>query len=261
MIEARPCTGIILAVLLGGSSPVAAAGSEADRSYCQFLRDFKSGLALRVAKSNNVAIEIVGARLRKLYTESNFYRPYTDPTRARVEEARRLLKSGRFKECFHAARSAANENITNLGALKLAGACGAAHGAPQELRRYAEYYHLQIASVLREAGRDGRSANTSYRVISIADEYDLLDHFGVTRTSQSLVYDAAGEPVDCLKLAAPDKEGRFNLCFNVAKPLAKLKDDIARKDESRSDCTAVLGKTMGTNPHAARPHLSDDPPR
>ena len=71
-----------------------------------------------------------------------------------------------------------------------------------------------------EAGRDGRSANTSYRVISIADEYDLLDHFGVTRTSQSLVYDAAGEPVDCLKLAAPDKEGRFNLCFNVAKPLA-----------------------------------------
>jgi hypothetical protein len=203
----------------------ALAGPADDAAYLAYLKDFKSGAALAAAQRTGVSPVTIGLRLRQLYTKTSFYKPYADPAQTANGEARQHLTAGRFAECLTAAQTAQELNYTSLDAHFFAGQCSARLGDPEQAKRYVTPYALLLGSIIKEPGRDGKSPDTSYRVINIPEQYVVLSHLAFKRGSKTLVPDKTGQMNDCHHQTAADSGGEAMMCFNVEAPLASLRRD------------------------------------
>lgn len=207
--------------------------ADADRAYLDYLAEFKSGAALEKSKQRGGGAVEVGLRLRHLYSRTSFYKPYSDPSDSLAREAGAHRAAGRFAECVKSAEAALAITYTNLAAHFLATRCSASLGDAAATQRLMTPFVLQIGAILREPGRDGRSPDTSWRAISVSEQYVILGYLGLATTSKSLVADSKGEMNDCHTIrpdpAKADASHPKTLCFNVSLPMSKIGEEFGLK--------------------------------
>ncbi len=78
---------------------------------------------------------------------------------------------------------------------------------------------IMLLSAVTSTG-DGRSKETAYHVISVVDEYGILDVYGLTPKMQSLVEDK-GQSYDVMELE-DNKYGLESMYFNITMSMAAM---------------------------------------
>jgi hypothetical protein len=225
-LAAWPMRALLLALLMQAPfsmhAPSATAGPQDDQAYLAHLADVKSGAALAAAKRDGTSPALVGLKLRELYTKTSFYKPYSDPSVATFRDAIKQRQAGQFAECATTAERATEQNYTNLGAHFLAGSCLTSANQPEKAKTFSLSFALLAASILHSVGKDGKTPDTSYRVINIGEQYAVMDAMRLKPIQKTLIADSKGGSNDCHTLAPGAPDGRTTICFNVETPLAAL---------------------------------------
>jgi hypothetical protein len=203
------------------------ARSPDDTAYLALVERFKSGAAYAAVlkKEPGRAPQAEGLALRMAYTKTSFYKPYSDPSVEPFRAAVNHHKAGRFAECLASAEQAITTNYTNLHAHLYAGSCAASAGIADKTERYARSFGLLYASIAQDPGRDGKTPDTAFRVISIGEQYAVMDFLRLRSVSKALV-GASGPAVDCHRVQGAPDTPESQLCFDVTVPMSVLSKEL-----------------------------------
>ena len=224
-LNGSPASAIqrVLAVVLAcGLAFSAVAAPADDEAYTAYLGLVKSGAAFEEARASKVAPYTIGLKLRTLYTRTSFYKPYSDPGADKIKEASGHRQEKRFAECLAAAQAAIEVNFTNLQAHYLASRCSLEAGQPEQSKSYVRNYLMLLASIIYEPGRDGRTPETAYKVISVGEEYFAMSYLKLQPGGQSLVNGPGGISADCHIIKEPPPNAPDRVCFDVTVPMGQI---------------------------------------
>jgi hypothetical protein len=230
MMISKTSISLLLAILtmsagIAGTAPAVRAD---DQAYLDYLAKFKSGTALAEVRAKGEDPTVLGRHLRFLYAKTSFYQPYLDPSQQHSNEAAEHRAAGRFESCLKAAEDALEINYTSLVAHFLAGRCSASLDDEARTKKLMLPYVLLLESIITDPGRDGLTPDTSYRVISISEQYVVLGHLGFKRQLKTLVADKSGQMNDCHHRTEDDPRQPRTICFNVDVPMSVLSKELRK---------------------------------
>lgn len=157
--------------------------------------------------------------LRFARVEKPDFNPYTEGRNFR-DGMMKAINDKKYAEALTLAKAALDENYANLLAHMTARIAYKNLGDEAGRARHDKIEEEIVKSI--EAGGDGKSSEKPFVVISIAEEYDLMLHYGLRFTQQALVNDN-GHLFDVM--TAKDKEGKeFSLHFQIDRIFGKWQE-------------------------------------
>ena len=121
--------------------------------------------------------------LRLAFTKTNAYAPYKkDPNSESMWKAH---KEGNYAEAFKYAQQVLENNYVAVDAHIIAAiACG--HLGKTKEEEYHRFIEIGLLQSIYDSG-DGRGPDTAFVVISITEEYSLLNAMGIRSDRQELI--------------------------------------------------------------------------
>jgi hypothetical protein len=166
-------------------------------------------------KGGDVNIDFKALRMK--YTETKEYSPKgLDPqTRDRMYKA---INEKKFEEARSIAETVLKTDYVDLSAHLVAGMASEALGDTAKFEFHKAVFTGLMSSIVD--GADGTSAKTAYQVISIPEEYAVLDYFKLKSSGQSLANDP-GHKYDVLTVTEANSSETAKMYFSVVQKPAR----------------------------------------
>jgi hypothetical protein len=169
---------------------------------------------LGAAQANPGAADFTA--LRMAYTESSTYAPY-----AYDDELETALKSALAEEdwdaALHALQGLLANNYLNIDAHILAAALHGKQGDEEKANHHRQFGRGLLESIFHSG--NGRSFETAWTVISIAEEYAVCKALGIFQPGDQRLVEHEGHFYDVLTVNHPRTGEALQLYFNVDIPL------------------------------------------
>jgi hypothetical protein len=173
------------------------------------------------AKAGDADVDYLA--LRNAYAESPNYDPYGSKLRGLENE---MLDAYRRADCaavLAKAESIVAVDFVHLDAHLLAGLCQGKLGNDEAMRSERRIARGLIDSILHSG--DGKSEETAFAVVQIAEEYSVLRVLGLRPSNQALVH-AQGHSYDRFDAKSSDTGQEVVVFFNIDRPLAVLEREL-----------------------------------
>lgn len=158
----------------------------------------------------------------------NVYSEHYDPYGSSDNELQmvELSNQGKFMDAIPYGEMVLEENPVNLQASFRLAVCYSRIGEEEKAKQYAQMYFPLLEAIYRSG--DGKSIETAYVVVKVADEYAVLADSELERTSQTLVGETDVITVEAIdpKADAPDDA----VYFNVSQPLKYMKQQLVGEE-------------------------------
>lgn len=158
----------------------------------------------------------------------SYYKPYgSSPSEREFNE---LYKQRKYKDAIQHGEEALKENPVNISLIYKMAVCHERIVEYQLSSKYAKQYYA-LLDVIYKSG-DGKSKNTAYVVIKIADEYEIVSDLKLKVKSQSLI----GGNTDLLRIDSKGQKKQKGqkkikaLYFNVSMPFGSLFKNIKEEE-------------------------------
>ncbi|HYV92577.1 MAG TPA: DUF4919 domain-containing protein [Chitinophagales bacterium] len=159
-------------------------------------------------------------------TLDSAYKPYWKSDNEK--EFMKLYNQEKYQEAIPVGKKVLDENPVNLKILFKIGVSYNQLGDKQTAQRYARMY-FNTLEVIYSSG-DGKSIPTAYVVISVPDEYEILDDLELTITRQALIGSTDLLTINTKGQKRKKGETKIKeLYFNVSKPLDFLLEEFKKK--------------------------------
>lgn len=167
--------------------------------------------------------------LRLSYTETSGYDPYSDNTEAR-KAMFDALDSKQYEKAIKHAQSILEGNYVDIEAHIVSSISyrGIRDSGKSDFHDF--IVKGLVGSILGSG--DGKGTESAYQVISIKEEYVILDVLGLEMKIQSLIV-SNGHSYDRLETITPETGKTEVLYFNVDIPLAWLKGRLGVSNPSK----------------------------
>ncbi len=172
-----------------------------------------------VSQIKNGSKDVDFTELRMAYANSSFYDPYGKNND--VEKSmRRAYNDGDYEGVVRYAKELIEDNFLDIDSHVF---CGMAYKkmGDNEKRNYHGFIALGLLDSIIGSG-DGKTPETAFKVISVAEEYALLDMRGL-KTSTQWLLEENGHEYDKLEAEDIDTGEKVTLYFNVDLPLRWFK--------------------------------------
>ncbi len=176
---------------------------------------------------------------RLAYAASKDYRPYDSEVADLRKRASELMQKKDYEGALDAAERGLARDRFNLQLLIVKSAALRVLGDPPKADETRQQWMLLMDSILTSG--DGRSFATAFKVITIDEEYAVLQVLRIEQGKQALVEHDGGN-FDVLTVKDPDSGKEFDLYFNVDLPVKWLNASFAGS-----------GAKPGTAPAATTP--------
>jgi hypothetical protein len=157
--------------------------------------------------------------LRNAYAESPNYDPYAGKLGKLQSEMFDAYRRADCAAVIAKAESILAVNFVHVDAHLVASLCHEKLGNEEAMRREREAARGLIGSILKSG--DGKSEETAFVVIQIAEEYSMLRLLGLQPSNQSLIH-AQGHSYDRFEAKSNDTGQQVVVFFNIDRPLAAL---------------------------------------
>lgn len=192
-----------------------------------FLRNIDVQHSFAAEQAANSAATIAEyLKLRSDYSNSPEYNPYNSEVRGIMEECGKLIGEGNFKEAIEKAKIGLEKDKYNIQLLMCSASAYIKIGDIENADKYRKLWIGLMDSILASA--DGTSAERAFTVISVDEEYAVLEVLKLRRTSQRHVV-IDGRNFDILEVKKEEADNGFDLYFNIDIPfkwLAKSVEEI-----------------------------------
>ena len=184
-------------------------------------------------------------KMRIEYSKSKDYDPYASGLEEIQLNADRLLEEGKFDECLEQVEDGLVIYRFNIQFLVDKAAALRAIGKTKRADEIRAKWMSLIDSIL--LGSDGSSFESAFQVISVAEEYAVLNLFRLRPTKQMLVEHEASE-YDVVNVATDDDGTERSIYFNVDIPKKWLYEKLRRSQSpeqadqlGRADTRPLIG--------------------
>jgi hypothetical protein len=130
------------------------------------------------------------SELRFAFTKTRSYDPYGNKIDKLEDKMRIAANKGDFEECLGSARKIIDREFTNVRAHFYAAISCDSTNMPHAAEFHRWIWTKLLHSILSSG--DGKSPQTAYVVISIAEEYRVLQARGLQLLQQALIEDSIG---------------------------------------------------------------------
>jgi len=170
----------------------------------------------RAADASKIA-EYLNLRLD--YSKSPEYDPYNTEVHNITEACDQLMEEGKFKEAIDKAKIGLEKDRYNIHLLVCLASAYRRIGDIENADKHRKLWVGLISSIL--ASGDGKSAKSAFVVISVDEEYAVLEVLNLRRTIQRhVVIDGAN--FDILEVEKQEPASKFDLYFNIDIPFKWL---------------------------------------
>jgi hypothetical protein len=176
-----------------------------------------------VARAKRSDANVDYLALRNAYAESPHYDPYGSKVGALQSEMFDAYRRADCAAVLAKAESILAVDFVDVDAHLLAGLCHGKLGNEQAMRREREAARGLIDSILQSG--DGKSEESAFVVIEVAEEYSLLRLLGLRPSNQALVH-AQGHSYDRFDTTSNATGQQVVVFFNVDRPLAALDREL-----------------------------------
>jgi Domain of unknown function (DUF4919) len=173
------------------------------------------------AKAGDANVDYLA--LRDAYAESPSYDPYGSKLGELQSEMFEAYRRGDCAAVLAKAESILAANFVHVDAHLAAGLCHEKLGNEAAMRRERQIARGLIDSILQSG--DGKSEQTAFVVIEVAEEYSLLRALGLRPSNQALIH-AQGHSYDRFDTKSNDTGQQVVVFFNVDRPLAVLDREL-----------------------------------
>ena len=150
------------------------------------------------------------AALRVAYSESKDFNPTVDPKER--AEMYKLLKEKKFKEAVKAAEAVHKTNFVDINSHMVL-ALAYTELKDQAKADFHKNTYLGLVNSIISSG-DGETPKTAYVVISVPEEYAILDAFEYKRGTQEVVTEN-GHKYDVLTVTDTKTNSQVKMYFNI----------------------------------------------
>lgn len=176
-------------------------------SYDEYVAEVKAGKT-----------DIDYAAFRMAYAAGPRYEPY-GPIMLQAGQMRQTYAAGDCTEALAQARQVIDLNFVQIDAHMVMANCLKRAGKDEEAQRERTIFVELIKSILKSG--DGKTPESAFVVIAVAEEYSLLSALGLVRVRQALV-NYNGSAFDRIEAKARDSDQAVTLFFNVDRLQAQL---------------------------------------
>jgi hypothetical protein len=169
------------------------------------------------AKTGDANVDYLA--LRNAHAESPSYDPYGSKLGKLQSEMFDAYRRADCAAVVAKAESILAVNFVHVDAHLLAGLCHGKLGNEEATRRERQIARGLIDSILKSG--DGKSEQSAFVVIQIAEEYSMLRLLGLQPLNQSLIH-AQGHSYDRFEAKSNDTGQQVVVFFNIDRPLAAL---------------------------------------
>ncbi len=163
------------------------------------------------AKLKNGDTKIDFLALRMAYTETKEYSPYGTGS----DETRPMFKAfgdKKYKDALKLADKILKENYVEMNAHYISSLANDALGDKEKAAFHKAVFLGLINSII--GGKDGKSAKTAYEVISVPEEFVVVNTLGWQRGDQALATED-GHKFDVLTVKNPKTNETVKMYFNI----------------------------------------------
>ena len=179
-----------------------------------------------VAQLRNGRTDVDLLALRNAYAEDASYDPYAFKLKFLVPEMNKAFAERDCATAMTRAQSILDITFVYIDAHFVTGICRQQAGEEEPARRAITLARGLLGSILKSG--DGKSPETAYQVIMIAEEYTVLGGLRLRKQSQSLI-NANGHVYDRLDAKPADSETPVAVFFNIDRPMAALGRQLQQK--------------------------------
>ena len=175
-----------------------------------------------VSQIKNGSEDVDFTELRMVYANSSSYDPYGKDYDVK-KSMRRAYDNGDYEGVVRYAKELIGDNFLDINSHVF---CGMAYKkmGDKEKRDYHGFIALGLLNSIIGSG-DGKTPETAFRVISVTEEYALLDMWGLKMSTQWLL-EENGHEYDKLEAEDIDTGEKVTLYFNVDLPLRWSKRQV-----------------------------------
>lgn len=155
-------------------------------------------------------------KLRFDYAESAEYNPYATEPRECRQRGGELLEKDDFAAAIAEADKGLETDRFNIDLLMIKAAAQRGAGQEEQADETRRLWMALVDSILQHG--DGRSFETAFDVISVAEEYSLLRIMRLEPVDQRLMSND-GHQFDVFTVQLPKSEQTVQLYFNVDRPM------------------------------------------
>jgi Domain of unknown function (DUF4919) len=172
-----------------------------------------------VARARSGPADVDYLALRNAYAEDPSYNPYGGKVSSFVVDMNKAFRDGDCAAALVQAQNVIELAFVNIEAHFVAGVCHQRAGDLEAARREITMARGLYASILKSG--DGKSPETAYHVVTVAEEYSVLRGLGLTKEIQAL-QNKDGHAYDVLGAKSADGSTSVTLYFNIDRPMAAL---------------------------------------
>jgi len=157
--------------------------------------------------------------LRMRYTETSHYQPYFGPEDALSRPMFEAIDAEDFAACQEAAARLLAYDYASLPGHYGAMLCSIESGDEEAGLYHRWALHGLVDDIQRNG--DGRSKDTAFQTLSVAEVHFFLQLLGVTAKGQSMVHDEEGQVYDVMTVSEPGEEQTYELYFDISIQMQK----------------------------------------
>jgi hypothetical protein len=177
-----------------------------------------------VARVRNGQIDVDFGALRNAYAEDQAaYDPYGSKVAALLQDMTDALKDHDCTTAMARAESILELNFVHIDAHFVSGICQRRAGNDTVGRHSIAFARGLLSSIVKSG--NGKSPETAYHVVTIAEEYNVLRGLRIEKQTQSLI-NANGHSYDLLEGKLNDSGTPIAVYFNIDRPVAVLGRDL-----------------------------------
>lgn len=158
-------------------------------------------------------------KLRLDYSKSPEYNPYSTEVHDIMGECYKLMDGGKFKEAIEKAKAGLEKDKYNIQLLIGLASAYRKTGDIENADKFRKLWVGLISSIL--ASGDGKTAAGAFKVISVDEEYAVLEVLNLRRTRQKHVV-IDGINFDILEVKKEETGIKFDLYFDIDIPFKWL---------------------------------------
>lgn len=160
------------------------------------------------------------SELRQSYIQSDEYKPYRDDILENQTKMQKALKKGDFAKARTAAESILNKDYLNLEAHLICQICSDSLGDVGRAQFHGWVLDGLLDAIL--ASGDGLTQATAYHVLTVSEEYAVLDVLGLRSEQQSLEHGDDGSSYDVFRAKDKSSGEKREIFFDITPMMAAL---------------------------------------